>query len=312
MQKILPNWESKHTDAFGLSTLYMQHRLAETGLFTIEALADLIGSIPPHKYNLNTMGFDAENPEWKEGSISDVSGKEVIETIARSRMWLNIRKLESIDERYKKALDDIYTEMEDLVPGFSSFKRSMGVLVSSPKVQVFYHSDVPGQSLWQLEGEKTVYIYPNKPPYLPQKALEDIIMGRTEEDIHYTKEFDDAAEIFHLKPGEMLNWPLNGPHRVVNKDCLNISVTTEHWTSEIRKSYAVNYANGVIREKLGMNNLSNSISSPTVYPKAALALMYKQFNLNKTKAFKRMVSFEADPSSKTGMRDVPKREKEVA
>lgn len=309
---IFKNWEKEHTDQFGQATLYLNHRLSETGLFTKSALAELIDSLPSSTYNLNTMGFDPENPVWKEGLIAGHSGKQVIETIENSRMWLNIRQIDKLDQRYEKALNDIYEEMEGLVPGFSTFRRKLGILISSPKVQVFYHADVPGQSLWQLEGEKKVYVYPNKPPYLPQQSLEDIILGNTEEEIAYTKKYDDGAEVYNLKAGEMLNWPLNGPHRVENEDSLNISVTTEHWTSDIRKSYAVNYANGVLRRKVGMNKLSNSINSPTVYPKAALAMFWKQLNLNKGNAVKRYVSFELDPSNEKGMRDISPIDKEAA
>jgi hypothetical protein len=31
-----------------------------------------------------------------------------------------------------------------------------------------------------------------------------------------------------------------------------VSVTTEHWTPEIRNLYAVRYANGVLRNQMGM------------------------------------------------------------
>ncbi len=46
----------------------------------------------------------------------------------------------------------------------------------------------------------------------------------------------------------MLHWPLNCPHRVENRDSVNVSLTTEHYTKEIRTSYAVNYANGLLRK----------------------------------------------------------------
>ena len=50
----------------------------------------------------------------------------------------------------------------------------------------------------------------------------------------------------------MLHWPLNGPHRVENHDMVNISVTTEHFTKEIRDFYAIVYANGLLR-RLGIS-----------------------------------------------------------
>lgn len=306
---IFTKWSESNNERFGRSTLHLQHRLAESGLFSHEALARLIEKMPEDHYNINTMGYDHDNPVWREGTMAGVAGDDVIKAIAKGRMWLNMRKVQEIDKDYARLLRSIYKEFSDNVPGFATFRESLGILISSPKVQVFYHADVPGQSLWQLEGRKNVYIYPNTEPYLTQQALEGIILGDTEEEIPYMPRFDEDAEIYDLGPGEMLNWALNGPHRVVNQDCLNISVTTEHWTSEIRRSYAVNYANGVLRKKFGLSNLSRDINGASVYPKAALAVAWRKLNLNKGDEFVRMVKFAVDPNVENGMRDIEARPK---
>ena len=239
-----------------------------------------------------------------KGIVRGSTGEEVIRSIERGRIWLNMRAVDKIDSRYKKLTDDIFREFESKVDGFSTFKTKMGILISSPKVQVFYHADIPGQSLWQLEGEKRVYVYPTGEPYMSQSSIEGIIMGLTEEEIPYNKKLDDGGQYYDLKPGEMVTWPLNGPHRVENKDSLNISVTTEHYTNNIRKSFAVNYANGVLRRKFGMENLSQSTTGASVYPKAALALLWRKLNLNKANQIKRMIDFTVDPKSQTGISDI--------
>ncbi len=304
-QKIIADWKPEYAATFGANQLLLHHRLSETGLFTKEALAKLIDRYPDELYNLSTMGFDPENPVWREGTISGHKGADVIDAIERGRMWLNLRRLESVDREYEKVLNEIFEEFQSYVPEFETFRRKFGVLISSPLVQVFYHADVPGQSLWQIEGEKRVYVYPNKQPYLKPKNLESIILGETEEEIPYDRAFDDDATVYDLKAGEMVHWPLNCPHRVENKDCLNISVTTEHWTNDIRKSYAVNYANGIMRRKFGVNNLSQDINSLAVYPKAALALAWRKLNLSKSDQFVRMIDFKVDPKSDIGISDVP-------
>ncbi|MCF6320626.1 MAG: hypothetical protein L3J32_02515 [Rhizobiaceae bacterium] len=301
---VIADWEPRYAENFSKENLLLHHRLNETGLFTREALAELIDKCPAQNYNLNTMGYDHENPQWREGIVRGVSGKDVISSIERGRMWLNMRAVESVDIRYKHLLDKLFSEFESNVPGFDSFKTKMGILVSSPLVQVFYHADIPGQSLWQLEGEKRVYVYPAGEPYMSQKSLEGIILGETEEEIPYHSKLDEGATVYELEPGEMVHWPLNCPHRVENMDCLNISVTTEHYTSDIRKSFAVNYANGVLRRVFGMNNLAPSINGPMVYPKAALALVWRKLNLNKSKQVKRMIDFTLDPNADNGIADI--------
>ena len=302
---IIADWKPQNAKKFSKENLMLHHRMNDSGLFTRQALAELIDKCKPTDYSLNTMGYDPENPQWREGVVQNISGKDVIASIERGRMWMNIGAAAYVDKRYMQLLDDIFAEFESYVPGFKTFNRKLGILISSPLVQVYYHADIPGQSLWQLEGEKRLYVYPTGEPYMSQRSLEGIIMGETLEEIPYSKEFDDSAVVYDLKADEMLHWPLNGPHRVENKDCLNISVTTEHFTNDIRKSYAVNYANGVLRRSFGMNDLSQSIDGAMVYPKAALALTWKKLKLDKGNKVKRMIDFTLDPESKNGIADIP-------
>ncbi len=304
-QSIIRNWEPEFASRYGSEFLLLQHRLHESELFSKETLADLIDRYPREHYGLNTMGYDPENPVWREGTITGCSGADVIQAIEQGRMWLNLRCVEKVDPRYARLLDDIFAEFEGRVPGLSTFKRKLGILISSPKVQVFYHCDIPGQSLWQIRGGKRVYIYPNEEPFLPQKDLETVVLGETEEEIPYDRHFDEAAEVLDLEPGQMVHWPLNCPHRVENKDELSISLTTEHWTSDIRKSYAVNFANGVLRKNFGVSNLSQSIRGPFVYPKAALTAAWRMLKLNQAKKFVPAIDFTIDLESKTKIADLP-------
>ena len=304
-KSIIADWKPQYERIFSKEDLLLHHRLKDSGLFSREALAELIDRCKPTDYSLNTMGYDPEKPQWREGVVRGISGKDVIQSIERGRMWLNIGAAAYVDPRYMKLLDDIFAELESKVKGFHTFSRKLGILISSPLVQVYYHADIPGQALWQLEGEKRLYVYPTGEPYMSQRSLEGVIMGETQEEIPYSSDFEKGAVVYDLKPDQMLHWPLNGPHRVENKDCLNISVTTEHFTNDIRKSYAVNFANGVMRRSFGMENLSSSIDGPMVYPKAALALTWKKLKLNKGNKVRRMIDFTLDPNSNNGIADIP-------
>lgn len=304
-KQVISDWKPEFADTFSRESLLLNHRLKETGLFDKDNLGKLIDACPPEFYNLTTMGYDHDNPEWREGIIRSTSGQDVIDVIKNGRMWLNMRSVEQFDSRFASLLDDIFGEFEEYVPGFSTFKRKLGILISSPQVQVFYHADIPGQSLWQVEGSKRVYVYPNSERFLPPESLESIIMGESEEEIPYNPNFDKDALVYDLEPGQMVHWPLNCPHRVVNHDCLNISVTTEHWTNEIRNSYAVHYANGVLRRSFGVQNPSRAIDGLSVYPKAALAMAYRKLKLNESRKVKRMVDFTIDPNTETGMATIP-------
>lgn len=305
-QPIFKDWEPQHTALFGRHTIRLQHALAESGLFTDEALAGLIDRADAANYNIATMGADHRRSNWRSGDKGDRSGAEVIDAVRNGRIWINLQRVNTFEPRYAALLDRIFAEIEGRVPGLETYKQTLGVLISSPNAQVFYHCDVPGQMLWQIRGRKKVYVYPPSEPFLNPADMEGVILGLTEEEVPYEPWFDEHAEVYDLEPGQMLHWPLNGPHRVVNHDCLNVSVTTEHWTNEIRASYAMNYANGILRQ-IGVGNPSRAISGPGFYGKAALAAAVKYSGVMDKRRYRRVADFLVDPKAPGGFVDIQTR-----
>jgi hypothetical protein len=307
MSTILADWQPHHVSLFGEHILNLKHRLAESPLFSDDALARLIERTPQAHCYVNTMDRRSHNPRSRrEGAIAGLSGAEALEAVKTGNIWINIHKLGETDPAYADLLTGIFAEFEDRVPGLKTYKQSMTLLISSPNVQVYYHCDVPGQMLWQLRGVKRVFVYPNKEPFLSQAAMEKIVLGEAHETgMPYEGWFEEYAEAIDLHAGEMLYWPLNCPHRVVNHDSLNVSMTTEHWTDPLRDVYAVNYANGILRRSLGVQRLSQATSGPSFWGKAALAAFAKKSGLQKFNQRQRLVDFAVDPNAPEGVRDIP-------
>jgi len=273
---IISNWEPKHERLFGHEIVRLNHRLRETGLFSREAVGRLIERCPAEELGIESMNEDTNNPHRLYGIRGEASGMDVIAAIEKGRIWANIRRVMAWAPEYKTLLDDIFAEFERRMPGFRTFKRNMGVLVSSPDANVFYHADIQGQSLWQIEGTKRVYLYPRSSAFMDGAQIEKILLRETDETMRYQPWFDEYATVIDLEPGQMITWPLYAPHRVHNHDCLNISVTMEHWDREIWNSYAVHYGNGVLRRTIGLGNLSGEARGLHVYPKAAAAFAWKK------------------------------------
>ena len=307
MTTILADFKPQHLSLFGEHILHLKHRLAESTLFTDAALARLIEKTPAAHLYVNTMDRRSHNPRSRrEGAIDGLSGAEALEAVRSGNIWINIHKLGETDSAYGDLLESIFREFEGRVPGLKTYKRSMTLFISSPKVNVYYHCDVPGQMLWQMRGVKRVYVYPNKAPFLTQPAMEKVVLGEAHETaMPYEQWFDEYADVIDLEAGEMLYWPLNCPHRVVNHDCLNVSMTTEHWTDELRNTYAVNYANGIIRRHLGSKHLSRNTSGPSFWAKAGLAAAMKSTGLQKLSQRKRLIDFAVDPKAPESVRDIP-------
>ena len=275
-EDIIANWEPRHESLFGVEIVKLNHRLAETGLFTREAIGKLIERCPTDELGLESMGYETDKPDRIYGELGGASGADTIAAIEKGRMWMNIRRIMDWAPEYRKLLDEIFDEFERRMPGFKTFKRNIGVLISSPNAKVFYHCDIQGQSLWQIEGVKSVYVYPRSDVFISAKSVENILLRETDEDMAYQNWFEDYATAVELRPGEMITWPLYAPHRVQNHDCLNISVTMEHWTKQIWNSYAVHYGNGVLRRTIGLENPSTSDHGLHVYPKAGAAFIWKK------------------------------------
>ncbi len=306
MQPIFTDWKSFHSELFANHLAELKHSLVENGLFSDDAIAELIERTPREDYHVSTMDPQSHDPRSRrEGVIDGLTGRQVLEAVNRGHIWLNLRNPNKYLKEYDDLLTRIYAEIDDNL-GEKTFKQQMTILVSSPNVRVGYHCDVPGQTLWQVRGKKRVYVYPNRSPFLPQDGLEKILLGRAHEvSLNFQPWFDEHARIFELEPGYMLTWPHNAPHRIENHDCLNISVTTEHWTNRLRDSYAVNYSNGLLRSTLGLKSLSQSTETLGFYPKLALAAAHKLSGLQKTGRHAFRIDFKVDPESAGGFVNIP-------
>lgn len=304
---VFNEWTQQHSDDWGVKPVLAHHTLHQNPLFTREALAELIERYPVEHYALVHVSHRADQTRvWREGERGKLSGAQVIDWIEAGKLWLNLRQVANNDARFANLLDGIFSELETRVPDFSTFDRSMGILISSPNASVPYHCDLPGQSLWQIMGSKRLYLYPTDEPYLPQAELERIALYGIEVNMGYDPKFDREALIVDLQPGQMMTWPLNAPHRVENHACLNVSVTTEHWTDTIRRQQQVTMANGVLRNVLGIRPRSRATSGPGYLAKAALQAAYRRSPwLKRARRVRRPIDFQLAPQTPGAIVDIP-------
>lgn len=302
----LPGLDSRAARLWGKLPVKVSHTLHESTLFSDDALAQLIDRVPRKNYDLLTMAPQGSEhlAGWREGHNPGLPGHVALQLVKEGRMWLNLRRIQEVSPDHSELLESLFDEIAAKVPGFSPYKLNLTVLISSPTAQVYYHADVPGQSLWQVRGRKRVYVYPNHAPFLPEDQIEGVVMGYTEAEIDYEPWFDDHARVEELGPGDMMHWPLNCPHRVENLGGLSVSVTTEHWTNQIRNTYAARYANGVLRSRLGMQPPPPVTRGLSFWPRAALAAAVKASGVLKPFRHDKRIEWELDPSAPSGQRAV--------
>lgn len=304
----LTHWEPQNSELWYNQPIRVGHRLHNLRLFSTNALAELIESYPREDYSIIHMGPQGTDRKfWREGDLTGLSGHEVLEAISKGRLWLNLRQTNLIDNRYNAILGSVFAELEQNVPGLNTFNRKCGILISSPLAQVYYHADLPGQLLFQIAGRKRIYFYPPSQPFLKPEHLEHIAVYGIEVDIPYDNWYDQYAHVYDLEPGQMVHWPHNAPHRVENKDCLNISMTVEYWSEPIRRTNMVIRANGIMRYRFGWIPTSSSISGSLFWGKAVFQKMLRDTSwMKKQKAGRRPVEFRLDRTNLGSIVELPK------
>lgn len=256
-RKDLIDWGNSTFDASSSRSLLARHRLHDLDLFNDDALIDLLDRYPRNRLQAWTMGTDPlRREDWQPVDTDDVSGKEMLEAVRSGRLWYNILRLDLFERRYRDIVDQLYAEMARAYPGFQPLSAVGTLLLSSPNAMVYYHADGPPTTLFHIRGRKRMWIYPMEERFVSQQLLEEIFGSAMDEEIPYSPEFDKAADVFDLTPGDMVWWPQNAPHRIENLDSLNVSLSTRYRTEESERRKLVYNANRFWRRKLHFRQLS--------------------------------------------------------
>jgi len=281
------------------------HGLGETGLFTDEALIQLLDKHPSHLLDVNSMG-DADHPEYpnkfRTGDFRNIPGKVLLEAAKAGRVFINVRKAMNIHPEYKKVLDQMYGEISKKT-GKKAYTPNGGILISSPISQTPYHFDKTEVILWHIRGAKRIVLYPRTQKFIPDEAYESAVTNLIDDDLPYNKSFDDEATIVDLQPGQALTWPLNSPHRVDNS-AFCVSVTTEYSTRESGMKNAAMVTNATLRHKFGLDVSYENDGSAKRQIKSVFGRVLKKTGIAHKTVTKDMVSFTIDPKDPKFVVDV--------
>ncbi|SDS94048.1 hypothetical protein [Bradyrhizobium canariense] len=305
--KVFTSWDDTHSALWGHQPIQLAHEMHKTPLFSMETLAELIECYPRDQYSLVQTGARGSSRVWREGEIGNLSGRQVMDAIARGGLWLNMRDVGAVDSRYRALVDRMFEEVAAQVPGFEAWNHQESILISAPNAQVYYHADLPGQSLIQIAGRKRVYVYPNTPPFITAQHLEDIAVYNVEVDIPYESWYDKHAQVFDIGPGQMLSWELNAPHRVENLDTFSVSMTVSFTNDQIRRSEIVNLANGLLRRRFGYAPKSRNLRGPSYFVKAVMQKLYRDSGwVKRERSARRPTEFRLDADEPGQIVDLPK------
>lgn len=293
---MLKNWTDEHTQRFRKDMFVVEHDLNKTGLFTDEALAELLDKHPRSHLDVCTIAdHDVYQAKFRTGDVRDVDGKTLIEAARAGSIWMNLREAMNMHDDYKAVLDRMYGDLSRL-SGTRQFNPRGGILITCPTAETPYHCDPTETILWHVHGQKRMYLYPRTKKYLPDEGYERVLYCDNEDYLPYNSSFDDEAKIFDLTGNDMITWPLNAPHRVENRSYC-VSVTTEYSTPESTLKNAVMYTHAVMRQKFGLNPSWQETSYPSKVIKAATGRVLRKMGVLASMKQQDIVTFKVDKAA---------------
>jgi len=292
---ILKDWDETHTSRFQKEVMTFGHGLAETGLFTDEALIELLEKHPSHMLDVNSMGED-EHPKYpnkfRTGDFRNVPGKVLLDAAKAGRVFINLRNVMNIHDEYKVVLDKMYGDIAKKT-GNKAHVAKGSILISSPISQTPYHFDKTEVVLWHIRGAKRIIVYPRTQKFIPDRAYESAVTNILDDDLPYDESFDKEATIIDLEPGMGITWPLNSPHRVDNS-AFCVSVSTEYSTRASGMKNAAMITNATLRHKFGMDVSYEKDGEASRYVKSIFGRVLKKTGIAHKTVTKDMVTFTID------------------
>ena len=222
---------AKFRSSFDGACFEFGHQLGKHPLFAVEQLTDLAGRMIAMGGADQVVGFSATRggPERKFDQLARRdSARDALADIEKGSSWLRMSFVQAYDPRYREIHDQILDDAE-FFSGFPLGRNlswsSMTVMVSSPTVVTPYHIDHESNLLFQIAGEKDIWLFDaNDSRVLAEEEIENFYIGN----IHAASFRPDAKALgarFHLSPGRGVYNPPLGPHWVKNGGAVSVSVS---------------------------------------------------------------------------------------
>lgn len=250
-EPLLPPLSADQRKIARREVMRFNHRLAETGLFTDEALARLIDEHPRDLLTICTMRPNppADEP-WIAGEAHGLSGAELVEAARKGALWVSPRHAMTRNPRYRAVFEPLMAEFSKAT-GVPVLTADAAVLISSPNMGIYFHVDPAETMLFHIRGHKTMLVYPPREDIVTEAALEAILLKENLSDLPWSPTIEDHVLPVPLSPGQAAFWPQHSPHRVLNGNDLNVSISVEFSSPWSMLTNSVFYTHGRLRRAIG-------------------------------------------------------------
>ena len=256
-----PATRAAFTAAYPASPARLRHTLLDHPLLTLDALAQLAGTLPEHEIEYNPgklpIGIRPEDiPAPKLGVI------ETIRTIDRAGSWVALKRIEQVPA-YRDLLHGVLGELSELVQKRTGDMMQLEgfIFVTSPGSITPFHFDPEHNILLQVMGSKTMTLFPvEDEDLLGAEAHELFHLGRHHRNLAWRDEFAAKGQAITIGPGEAIHVPVKAPHWVQNGNEPSVSLSVT-WRSEWSYAEADARAFNHVLRRIGLRP-----ASPAPYP----------------------------------------------
>jgi hypothetical protein len=228
-------WSDEEARQFGITPQVNRHSIHQLPWFSDRGLRELIENHPRSKMRVFTSGTDPErrHEDWQPIDTEGASADDILKAVRVGHLWVNLQRIDTVDDRFAKLGSALYAEIAKRCSHFKPVWVNHAFLfISSPNAMVYLHADYQPNMLWHIRGSKRIWIYPAYDERIAtRRRIEEICAGG-EDDLVFKPEFDRIGTAFSIGPGDTVSWPARSPHRVVNGNDLNVSLSTFHETSD--------------------------------------------------------------------------------
>ncbi len=254
--RILPDFGKASLKGVHAEITRFNHRLRDTGLFEDEALARLIDSHPRDQLTICTMQPNPPATErWIAGDAHDLDGAALVQAVKTGALWVSPRRIMALNTTYGAMFRRLMAEYAEAT-GDHITSAEAGLILSSPKMGIYFHVDPAETMLWHIRGHKQIRVYPPREDYVTEAALEAILLKENLSDLPFHDGMEADCTAVEMAPGDAVAWPQHSPHRVLNGDDMNVSMSIEYSTVNSLLTNGVFYMNGRLNRMLGKRFVS--------------------------------------------------------
>ncbi len=220
--------------AYPAQPVQFAHEISGHPLLARTQIAELAASLPDASIEQNKGNL----PKMVDPNAAEPTGqspRDTVLNIDQNGAWIVLKNIEQ-SEAYAGLMAEIISQIAPRFSGDAAVQtdRCEGfIFVSSSQAVTPVHIDPEHNILFQIEGAKTMTIYPAADPYLTAEDRERFHCGG-HRNLPVRDVYEDEATAFQLTPGQAVYVPVTAPHWVQNGDAVSISLSVT-WRSRLSR-----------------------------------------------------------------------------